>query len=164
MNRRNWLKTFSLGALFVAPISILHAKFNPSRRIKFPATSLDLVSNTVDFIRSPFRGQVILLADGCYVNGPKIDCKEFTSDTEIVLTSEKWVVPRNMTIKSMLIADRYGNILCEQVIDRTVAACDELTFSYTIHLPTLNFTKPCNCDKSILEQPVDNKLTPTPLD
>ena len=147
-----------------------HAEAAPARfarRVKFPGTSLDWMSNTVDFIKSPFRGQTVLLVGDCYIDGPKIACKEFPSETVVQLTSENWQAPRDMTIKSMLVVDRSGNVICEREINKIVKACDELTFTYTIHLPSFKFSKPCSCDRTTIPElgrPVETKLTPTPLE
>lgn len=167
MDRRDWIKILGFGVLFGASTSTLQAKLNLARRLKFPGCSLDWMSNTVDFIKSSFRGQVVLLVGDCYIDGPKIDCKEFPSDTEVKLTSAEWQAPKDMTIKTMLVVDRHGNVICEKEIDKTVKACDQLTFTYSIHLPPLKFSKPCSCDKTSapeLGQPAEVKLTPTPLE
>lgn len=160
------MKVLGFGVLFGASVSTLEAKLNLARRVKFPGCSLDWLSNTVDYIKSSFRGQVILLVDGCYIDGPKIECKEFPKETEVKLTSEEWTVPRDMNIEKFFVVDREGNVIVERPGREGIKACSKLTFEAVIHLPALTFSKPCSCDKvkATLGEPVETKLSPTPLE
>lgn len=130
-------------------------------KVKFPCDNLDWLSKTVDYVKSPFRGRYVLVdANGCFIKGPKVDCKEFPTDTEVKTTSEEYVVPQDMTIKEFYLIDAKNNIIGGNICGGQFKACDKITFTVSIHLPAIPFNK-CDCSKTVDEK--TNGVSPTPI-
>lgn len=158
MDRRSFLN-FGIGAAALMTATSVEAA--PVRNVKFPASNLDWLSKAVDFINSPYRGRVVIATtEGCYIEGPKVECKEFPKETEVKMTSDEFEVPFDINMQAFYVVDRLGNVVAGQVSVMQLKKCQKVTFVSSIHLPPNPFVKPeCSCGTKAEPTP---KLVPTP--
>lgn len=158
MDRRSFLN-FGIGAATLMAVTSVEAA--PVRNVKFPASNLDWLSKTVDFINSPYRGRVVIATtDGCFIEGPKVECKEFPKETEVKMTSDEFEVPFDINMQAFYVVDKHGNVVAGQVSGMQLKKCQKVTFVTSIHLPPNPFVKPeCNCGPKTEPTP---KLVPVP--
>lgn len=160
MNRRDVVRIGMFGLLFGGSLKTVTASISNRRQAaKLPCDGLDWMSNTVDFIKSPFRGRIILVDDKCCEHlGPKIACKEFPSNIEVKFTSEEYQFTDDINLKRFYIVDKHANVIISKEVNESYKACTKVTLTSILHLPTVPFA-PCVCEP---QQPVG--LTPTPLE